>query len=1213
MACKRNAESSIDVDPEYADIAQHQTKKQKTFEKDAKKATIKKIETIIKRQFSEEISNKDKEIMVLDEKIHQTRSMLDKLRACLAAKYYSSSSTANTVNLKKATSSNPQPSIHPAVKKTIGKYPSDLLRLSQPAMSDSPDVSRSNSPALDVTTSSRSSNLRKTATATLATAAEAIEHEKPSEKKIAEEIKPEVKKSVKPEAIAARGGRFKIKKRIIVGNVSRYIPIEKRDKNDRSTHKWMVYVRGPSDQPNIEGFVKKIWFFLHPSYKPNDLVEVACYPFHLTRRGWGEFPIRVQLHFRDPRNKKIDLIHNIKLDKTYTGLQTLGAETVVDIELERDAIEDIPVLSATTSSTGTPIKTDNSTTAAAGNSQTPAKKLLDLNNVEDNDTVTMNTTLADGLSVQEYVAKHGSLTVKHNAKVAASPKRARSPRKASPKRAGKSPTRNTRIKTEIAETNGMIVQNGATEIKTEFTTIKQEPVDWTNSNSGAGDAPSVGNLCKQSIPLNNDSVSFTRIKTEVDSTEAVATSSYISSTAPSTVNAIKQEPSSIPAQPPKMVYVKCIDPQGKMILLPQQFLSPAALAAGSHSNIPTVQIPTGNKTVIPNTVVNKQQKVFQPKMTSLKPLVSNRIRPPGAVSLLNSVSQLFVATDSAKNTPPVASPKTSPTISLVGSNNKMANNAAKSEPTKTLLVQSPTNNSITLSLPQSAAAASNITLTVPVAVPGQPNNATPPRIEGAGQQVIRANIGGKLVWLQMNTTNNQLQRHPAMNSTSAKTAPEMTTTNAAFLSAQQPVITQTTAASSLLIHQQLGNSTLRAQQTLNQSVVNMNSNKGAGPMKLEQLMKSAQPTIANNTHLTFQGSKLIPTANLSNNKLKSSLVKNKQQQQQQQQQQADKSITGWKAKRLAVIHKTLTDGNRPPLWRDIRLENMTDVVSLLKAVVKQYPLVAEQPSRSHYPYCAPSREEFLSWNIGKRRAAEWQRACDVRQRIEQLLNNSKKWKGQKIWTTKALVAWCRNYLYTPLEPVAKTSGNKPNEKEPQTSGNDKYQISSCTDSTPIVTRIESSVVNSTLSNCNDDVEIIDIIGMDNPKQCVQEIKIEKEESADDPQVNPDMIYISPTSEEIFIEDHLKKIGIQTDAVDIDYGVRGHLVEKMIATAMTEFMSDLLRHTANSVSQEKSFCDEITAIDLYKSIGKYKQFDFITNRSLGKPLDDLAINLDTTKR
>ncbi|KAF7662717.1 hypothetical protein LDENG_00227650 [Lucifuga dentata] len=100
----------------------------------------------------------------------------------------------------------------------------------------------------------------------------------------------------------------------------------------------MVYVRGSRREPSIDHFVKKIWFFLHPSYKPNDLVEVSEPPFHLTRRGWGEFPVRVQIHFKDPRNKRIDIIHQLKLDRTYTGLQTLGAETVVDVELHRNSL-----------------------------------------------------------------------------------------------------------------------------------------------------------------------------------------------------------------------------------------------------------------------------------------------------------------------------------------------------------------------------------------------------------------------------------------------------------------------------------------------------------------------------------------------------------------------------------------------------------------------------------------------------------------------------------------------------------------------------------------------------------------------------------------------------------------------------------------------------------------------------------------------------------
>jgi len=63
--------------------------------------------------------------------------------------------------------------------------------------------------------------------------------------------------------------------------------------------------------------VRKVRFFLHPSFEPNDLVDVVMPPFHLTRRGWGEFPVRVQLHFIDPRNKPVDIIHSLKVIVIY--------------------------------------------------------------------------------------------------------------------------------------------------------------------------------------------------------------------------------------------------------------------------------------------------------------------------------------------------------------------------------------------------------------------------------------------------------------------------------------------------------------------------------------------------------------------------------------------------------------------------------------------------------------------------------------------------------------------------------------------------------------------------------------------------------------------------------------------------------------------------------------------------------------------------------
>lgn len=40
------------------------------------------------------------------------------------------------------------------------------------------------------------------------------------------------------------------------------------------------------------------------------------------------------MHLRDAKGRKVDIIHHLKLDRTYTGEQNLGAETHVDVEIE---------------------------------------------------------------------------------------------------------------------------------------------------------------------------------------------------------------------------------------------------------------------------------------------------------------------------------------------------------------------------------------------------------------------------------------------------------------------------------------------------------------------------------------------------------------------------------------------------------------------------------------------------------------------------------------------------------------------------------------------------------------------------------------------------------------------------------------------------------------------------------------------------------------
>ncbi|XP_025065519.1 YEATS domain-containing protein 2 isoform X5 [Alligator sinensis] len=323
-------------DPDYEEISvAHPSKRHKAAERSARDAAVQKIETIIKEQFSVEMKNKEHEIEVIDQRLIEARRMMDKLRACIVANYYASAGLLKAGEGTKTCDS--MVFNHPSIKKFL-ESPS---RSSSPANqgSDTPSANHSESDSLsqhtDFLLDKDNGNLdveerltnnldQRPNRGTGRDTSGVLSAQKAGQRNAG--------------LSSEETSRLFVKKTIVVGNVSKYIPPDKREENDQSTHKWMVYVRGSRREPSINHFVKKVWFFLHPSYKPNDLVEVREPPFHLTRRGWGEFPVRVQIHFKDSQNKRIDIIHNLKLDRTYTGLQTLGAETVVDVELHRHSL-----------------------------------------------------------------------------------------------------------------------------------------------------------------------------------------------------------------------------------------------------------------------------------------------------------------------------------------------------------------------------------------------------------------------------------------------------------------------------------------------------------------------------------------------------------------------------------------------------------------------------------------------------------------------------------------------------------------------------------------------------------------------------------------------------------------------------------------------------------------------------------------------------------
>ncbi|XP_055952514.1 YEATS domain-containing protein 2-like [Argiope bruennichi] len=308
-------------DPEYEAIpASFQEKRIKLMEDSGRLHTKKKIEGIITANFNQEINSKGAELDCLDDYLYEARSTLDRLRACAITKYYANVGQEQTSS---SSSENIFPSIHPTSKKYLGKSPKYLNNVMVEGNFNSADSQGSTSEILSSYKSPVSNQVTKKAEA--------------------------IKSYLSPSKdISSRAPRIKVK--IIIGNISKFIPVWMRDESDQHiTHKWMIYVRGDKNGPTIESFVKKVRFFLHSSYRPNDIVEICSPPFHLIKRGWGEFEVRVQIFFHDPRNKPVDIQHTLKLDKTFTGLQTLGNETVVDLQLfKADASGSNPCASLST-------------------------------------------------------------------------------------------------------------------------------------------------------------------------------------------------------------------------------------------------------------------------------------------------------------------------------------------------------------------------------------------------------------------------------------------------------------------------------------------------------------------------------------------------------------------------------------------------------------------------------------------------------------------------------------------------------------------------------------------------------------------------------------------------------------------------------------------------------------------------------------------------
>lgn len=144
------------------------------------------------------------------------------------------------------------------------------------------------------------------------------------------------------EAVEALSSRFYIRKRIVIGNYARRLDNSLGEaeaaQREIPTHEWRLFVRPFDPSDDIESYVREVRFTLHPSYRPNDVIAVGSRPFELRLSGWGEFPARIELHFRDKRNKAAHFVHHLRLWSCHSRVFALMSEQAYDIDLDRKAM-----------------------------------------------------------------------------------------------------------------------------------------------------------------------------------------------------------------------------------------------------------------------------------------------------------------------------------------------------------------------------------------------------------------------------------------------------------------------------------------------------------------------------------------------------------------------------------------------------------------------------------------------------------------------------------------------------------------------------------------------------------------------------------------------------------------------------------------------------------------------------------------------------------
>ncbi|EQC25118.1 hypothetical protein SDRG_16997 [Saprolegnia diclina VS20] len=99
-----------------------------------------------------------------------------------------------------------------------------------------------------------------------------------------------------------------VSKAIAYGSVAMYLG---RKSEETKTHRWHIYVRGLAGE-DLSYMISKVVISLHNSFA-NPVRVLTEPPYEVSEYGWGEFETKIQIHFQDPDEKPVDIIHMLIL------------------------------------------------------------------------------------------------------------------------------------------------------------------------------------------------------------------------------------------------------------------------------------------------------------------------------------------------------------------------------------------------------------------------------------------------------------------------------------------------------------------------------------------------------------------------------------------------------------------------------------------------------------------------------------------------------------------------------------------------------------------------------------------------------------------------------------------------------------------------------------------------------------------------------------